>query len=258
MAPVLGAPLRVARRIRALDGASAAASMSSGVAAPASAAVARSGVAPMFMSAIAALSTVPFDAATTAATPTVAQSCARRRNFRYDQPAAAELRHADLGQDVLRARARSRRRRGRTLPRRPSARRPALGSSTSASSAMQHRRQVGRRVAVRERAADRAAMAHLRIADHARPRSETSGQCSCSSGSCCDVVVPRQRADRERVAGVAHVATARRCARRRRAAPAARTAAAAAAAASGRRRAASRPRATPSSSTACSTDSATS
>jgi hypothetical protein len=45
----------------------------------------------MFVSAIAAFSIVPFVRRTTAATPTVAQSCAGRVNFRYDQPAVPSV-----------------------------------------------------------------------------------------------------------------------------------------------------------------------
>ena len=58
---------------------------------------------------------------------------------------------------------------------------------------------------MRERAADRAAMPHLRVADLRRPSCETIGQCSCSSGSSRDRLVPGQRADREVRAGVADV-----------------------------------------------------
>ena len=57
--------------------------LTSAVSAPA----ARSGVPPMFTSATAAEVTVPLSRPSTAATPTVAQSWARRRNLRYDQPA---------------------------------------------------------------------------------------------------------------------------------------------------------------------------
>jgi len=60
--------------------------MSSGVFSSRSAAVARTGFGPMFVNAIAELSTDPFERRTIAVTPTVAQSCERRVNFRYDQP----------------------------------------------------------------------------------------------------------------------------------------------------------------------------
>ena len=70
-----------------------------------------------------------------------------------------------------------------------------------------HGRQVGGRIAVRERTADRAAVPHLRIADHARPSCETIGQCSCRSGasatSLCRVSAPIASC----VAGVAHIAS---------------------------------------------------
>ena len=56
-----------------------------------------------------------------------------------------------------------------------------------------------------ERAADRAAMPHLRIADLARPSSRRSGSAPASSGSACDRGMARERADRELRAGVADV-----------------------------------------------------
>ena len=68
-----------------------------------------------------------------------------------------------------------------------------------------HRRQVRGRVAVRERAADRAPMPHLRVADHPAAVVETIGQCSCRSGSALDGRVTRERADRELRARVPHV-----------------------------------------------------
>ena len=80
----------VGRRVGAFGGMSAAASsIDAPPAIASSAAVARSGVPPMFVSAIAARSIEPFERSTTAATATVAQSCARRVIFTYDQPVEA-------------------------------------------------------------------------------------------------------------------------------------------------------------------------
>ena len=64
--------------------------------------------------------------------------------------------------------------------------------------------QVRRGIAVRERAADRAAMPHLRIADQSGGvRDERV--VLLDQRVVADVVVPRQRTDRERLARVAHV-----------------------------------------------------
>ena len=79
----------------------------------ASTAVARSGVAPMLVSAIAGSPTAAVRARATAATPTVAQSCARRRNFRYAQPAPASF-GTRISVTSSSGPRRSRRRRGRT------------------------------------------------------------------------------------------------------------------------------------------------
>ena len=93
-----------------LDGSvpsAACAAASAGDAPPATAsstAVARSGVPPMFVERDRRPDGEPLSRWTSAATPTVAQSCARRWYFRYDQPGrVAELRHPDLRQQLSRA-----------------------------------------------------------------------------------------------------------------------------------------------------------
>ena len=222
-----------------------------------SAAVARSGVAPMFVSAIGVL-TPPLSRRTTAATPTVAQSCARRVNLRYDQPVAAELRHADLGQHLLRPERPSRRRRGRSPPPRPSARRSGPAIDELGVEREHHRRQVGGGVAVGERAADRAAVAHLRVADQPGRVRDDRAVLLRRADRLEDRLVPRQRADREPIAVPRGRTRGRRAGRCRRAAPAGRSGASCSGISEwppARSFASSRE---PSSSTACSTDSATS
>ena len=54
--------------------------------------------------------------------------------------------------------------------------RPGRATTSVASEREQRRRQVGRRVAVRERAADRAAVADLRVADLRRRRAPAAGR----------------------------------------------------------------------------------
>ena len=72
---------------------------------------------------------------------------------------------------------------------------PAI--TNSASEREHHRRQVGRRVAVGERAADRAAMPHLRVADHARRRRDDRAVLLDERVAVHDRLVARQRPDRE-------------------------------------------------------------
>ena len=90
---------------------------------------------------------------------------------------------------------------GRDLARRRSG--PA--ATYVAPSASSRRREVRRRVGVGDRAADRAAVAHLRVADLARRRGRSSGTCCAQQVGRLDVVVAGQRADGDVVAGVADV-----------------------------------------------------
>ena len=219
--------------------------------------VARSGVAPMFTSAIAGSADAAVRALRDRRDPDrrpVLRAAAELRDSSSRIP--VELRHADLGHHLLRPDRRledavEEVRRGD----RPRAVRP--GDVDLAVEREQHRRQVRGRIAVRERAADRAAMAHLRIADQAgRVRDERA--VLLHERRRRDVVVARQRADRELVARVADVRElleppdVDEQRRPRDPKPQQR------AAASGRRRAASRPRARRAATTAWSTDSATS
>ena len=206
-----------------------------------SAAVARSGVAPMFVSAIRASSTPPLSRRTIAATPTVAQSCARRVNLRYDQPVTAELGDPDLGQQLPRPDGRvedAAEELGRGH--RPLAFRP--GDHELGFQREHHRRQVGGRVAVGERAADRAAVAHLRVADQpGRVRDDRAVLLHerILRRSPCNASARRSPATRPRRGRT----RAPRGGRRRRAAPAVRFGASSPESANGRRRGASRPRA---------------
>jgi hypothetical protein len=69
----------------------------------------------------------------------------------------------------------------------------------------QHRGEVRRRVGVRDGAADRAAVADLRVADElGRPRDHGAGALQDGVGD--ELCVPGQRADRDAVAVVADVA----------------------------------------------------
>ena len=124
----------------------------------------------MFVRATDAPVAEPLSRCTSAATPTVAQSCARRWYFRYDQPvespsfgtrisvSSSPLADGGLehpGEEVARQR-------------------PSLAAGTGdhelGAERQHHRREIGGRVAVGERAADRPAVADLRVADLARRR----------------------------------------------------------------------------------------
>jgi hypothetical protein len=137
----------------------------------------------MFVSAIAALSIVPFERRTTVATPTVAQSWARRVNFTYDQPAGQSF-GTRISASTLAAR---------------------TAHDHVSVERRQNRRQVGRRIAVRNRTADRPAVSHLRIADQAR-RVRDDRHVLLHERIVLEVVVTRQRSDRELLARVPHVA----------------------------------------------------
>ena len=170
-----------------------------------STASARSGVPPMFVSATEAAVAEPLSRWTSAATPTVAQSCARRWYLMYDQPVESP----SFGTLISVS----------TLPRPDGAvsntpvKKPAAGHGPLAAGAgddelgaegQHHRGQVRGGIAVGERAADRAAVAHLRVADLAcRRRDDRAVLLEQRIGVHCRV--PRERADRELCAGVAYV-----------------------------------------------------
>ena len=154
----------------------------------------------MFVSAIDARSTEPLPC-TTAATATVAQSWARRAIFVYDQPAApsfgtrtststsfgCERRLPDAGEE---------------LPGRdgPVAARPSRHELSVQRE--DHAREIGGGIAVRERAADRPAVVDLRVADLAGcVRDDRAVLAQHRRGR--DVLVPRERADRDRVSFLA-------------------------------------------------------
>ena len=138
-----------------------------------------------------------------AATPTIAQSWARRLNFWKLHPAPCIFGHPDLRQELLRAEGRGEEALvevgGGDLPRPVR----ALGDVRRAEG---ERRggQVGRRIGVGDRAADRAAVAHLRIADLAGRVGEQRDVLGQHVGA-LDVHVPRQRPDGDVVAGVTDV-----------------------------------------------------
>ena len=119
---------------------------------------ARRGVEPTFTSPI------PVVPLRTQATPTMAQSCARRLNFWNDHPAPARLRHPDLGEQLVGVECRLEETGEEVVDRDLSSTRWPLRDQCGAQG-QQHRRKIGRRIAVRDRSADRAAVAHLRIAD---------------------------------------------------------------------------------------------
>ena len=129
---------------------------------------------------------------------------------------AGQLRHPHLGHDLLRpdrrledAAEEVRRRNGADAVR--------PGDVDLAVEREHDRRQVRGRIAVRERAADRAAMPHLRIADQpGRVRDERVVLLQQRRRR--DVVMARQRADRDRRRPRRERTTAPRAARRRRAA----------------------------------------
>ena len=137
-----------------------------------------------------------------AATPTVAQSCARRSILRYvpactfgtrisvSTSCACERRDEHAGEELCRG--------DRPLAARPA--RDELGVERE-----HDRREVGRRVAVRDRTADRAAVAHLRVAD---PGGGLPDQRAVlrEHRIAHELCVPRERADRDPVAVVADVA----------------------------------------------------
>ena len=124
----------------------------------ASTAVARTGVEPMFTR------PMPVVPLRTAATPTMAQSWARRLNFWNDQPAPPALGTRTSVSSSSGASAVSRKPWKKSVA--AMVRSPDRAARHErAAEGEHHRGQVGRRVAVGQRAADRAAVAHLRVAD---------------------------------------------------------------------------------------------
>ena len=145
----------------------------------------------------------PLSRWTSAATPTVAQSWARRFAFRYAQPVEAASGDARLDEHLVgpeRGLEHAREElRGRDHPLSTGAVGDELGTESE-----HHRWHVRRRVAVRERAAERAAVTHLRVADLARrvrdDRAVLGEQAVGGDGG-----VTGERADRDVRAAVADV-----------------------------------------------------
>ena len=194
---------------------------------------------PMFVSPIDAARWSRSTARRCAATATVAQSWARRVIFTYDQPAEPELRHADL-HEHLAGRERGLEDAGEELAAGIVRSPPGPRTTSSRVEREDHRRQVGRRIAVCERPSDRPAVPDLRIAD-LTGRERHDRAVLLEERTRRDVLVPRQRADRDRGRRPRGRRTARRCGRCRRGARAARYGASSRGAASDHLRAASRP-----------------
>ncbi len=149
-------------------------------------AVARSGVPPMLTRA-----TLP----SCAAQPTMAQSSPRWANFWNDQPGRGGLRHPDLGEQLVGLQ--------RGLEQAleepadldlPLAARPARDQGRVQRE--QDGGQVGGGIGVRDRAADRAPVPDLRVADPAR-RVREQWHLAAQQRGMLDVMVPGQRADRD-------------------------------------------------------------
>ena len=175
-----------------------------------------------------------------AATPTIAQSWARRLNFWKPHPAPCIF-----GTRISVSSSSSAQRRGEEalveVGGGDLARAVRALGDVGRAERQRRRRQVGRRVGVGDRPADRAPVAHLRVADVAGRVGEQRDVLGEHVGL-LDVHVPGERADGDVVAGVAdvrQVATAGRCRRARSAGPGA---ASSAAAGCGRRRGTWRPR----------------
>ena len=150
----------------------------------------------MFVSAIDARSTEPLPC-TTAATATVAQSWARRFIFVYDQPAEPSF-GTRISTSISSGSSAVCQTPGEELAGRN---RPIALRAPGHELAVErenHRRQIGGGIAVGERAADRASMTDLRVAD--LPGRVGDDRTVLPEGGCRgDVLVPRQRADRDRV-----------------------------------------------------------
>ena len=119
----------------------------------------------MFTSPTEAPATEPLSRWTSAATPTVAQSCARRLALRYAQPVESPSFGTRDLDEHLAGPERGLEHAGEELGGRHDALAALAPRDELRAEREHHGRQVGGRVAVGERAADRAAMAHLRVAD---------------------------------------------------------------------------------------------
>ena len=163
-----------------------------------STAVARSGVEPMLTS---ATWVPPFTRVATA--PTIAQSWARRLNFSYANPAGAALADLDLGEQLV-GRERGLEEPLEELGRRDRTRPARTLHHERGVEREQRRGKIARGIAVRDRTADRAAVAHLVVADLGRDRAQHTALLGEHVAG-LEIAVTGQRADREVIAGVAHV-----------------------------------------------------
>ena len=113
----------------------------------------------------------------TAATPTMAQSCARRLNFWNDQPAPGIF-GTRISMSISSG--------ASAVSRKPSKKSVAAISASTVRALRDERaperehycREVGCRIAVGDRAAQRAAVAHLRVADLMPAACASSGTCA--------------------------------------------------------------------------------
>ncbi len=119
------------------------------------------------------------------------------------RPPAARLGHADLRQHLLRVERRLEEA-GEALGDRQRALAAGAANDELGVEREQDRRRVGGGVGVRDRAADRAAVPHLRVADRADGLGEDRAR-GAQELVVLEVVVARERADRDRVAVLAHV-----------------------------------------------------
>ena len=138
-----------------------------------------------------------------AATPTIAQSCARRLNFWKFQPAPFIFGHADLGEDLVGLERRLEERAVEVDRRDLAGAVRALGH-VGGTEGERGRGEIGRRVGVRDRATERATVAHLRVADVASGVSQQRHVLLEEVGR-LDVHVARHRTDRDLVALLADV-----------------------------------------------------
>ena len=138
-----------------------------------------------------------------ATTPTVAKSWARRLNFSNAKPLAPRLGHPDLGEQLV-----GRERGLEEAPEEVRGRDLARAARALHDERRVEREQrggkVGGGVAVRDRTADRAAVAHLVVADLRGDRAQHAALAREQVVG-LDVAVPGERADRDVVAGVADV-----------------------------------------------------
>ena len=156
----------------------------------------------------------PLSRSTTAATPTVAQSWARRLIFMYDQPAEPSF-GTRISTSISSGASAVWKTPVKNSP--PAIARSPPGRATTSSRVERedHGGEIRGRIAVGERPSDRAAMPHLRIADLAgRVRHDRAVLLEQRRAG--DVLVPRERTDRDRGRRPRGRRTARRAARCRR------------------------------------------